>query len=194
MKNQDWIVTSQKFQPCNPERDWNLLQENYRFYRFLTEIEDTLTQTNHLPKIRQLVRKLILNSYWIKTRHLPASPQTGTSVLELYDELGFPLTVQTVTFAPGIKSNIHNHGTWGVIALLQGQEKNTIWQQNPDQKLQKVGEIILNPGDIISFTPDAIHSIESIGDEPTITFNIYGETDPSQRFEFDPFTNTTKHF
>ena len=42
--------------------------------------------------------------------------------------------------------------------------------------------------------PDAIHSVESLGDEPTITFNIYGETNFSQRFEFDTLTNTAKNF
>jgi predicted metal-dependent enzyme (double-stranded beta helix superfamily) len=42
--------------------------------------------------------------------------------------------------------------------------------------------------------PDAIHSVEAIGDEPTISFNLYGETDYDQRFEFDPVTCTAKNF
>ena len=42
--------------------------------------------------------------------------------------------------------------------------------------------------------PEAIHSVEALGEEPIITFNIYGETDFSQRFEFDTLTNTAKNF
>ncbi|MHC5833869.1 MAG: cysteine dioxygenase family protein, partial [Nostoc sp.] len=84
--------------------------------------------------IRMLVRRLIVNSYWVGSQYLEPSPKTGTSVLLLYEELGFPLTVQTVTFAPGTRSTIHNHGTWGIVAVLKGQEKNTFWQRthSPD--------------------------------------------------------------
>lgn len=203
MQGRDWLLTGDgQYQACKSARSWNLLQENYRLYRFLTEIEDVLNgvddESIRLPEIRMLVRRLIVNSYWVLSQYLEPSPTTGTSVLLLYDELGFPLTVQTVTFAPGSISNIHNHGTWGVVAVLKGQEKNTVWRrtQHPEfaDKIEPTGEIILSPGDIISFTPDAIHSVAAVGDEPTVTFNIYGETDPKQRFEFDAVTHTAKKF
>jgi len=40
--------------------------------------------------------------------------------------------------------------------------------------------------------PDAIHQVEAIGDQPTISFNVYGETNYDQRFEFD-FKHKTAH-
>jgi len=203
MQGRDWLVTGDgEYQTCKSVRAWDLLRDNYRLYRFLTEVEDVLNTTDDeckcLPEIRMLVRRLIVNSYWVNSQHLEPCSKTGTSVLLLYHELGFPLTIQTVTFAPGTTSTIHNHGTWGVVAVLKGQEKNTFWQRNPDakspDKITTTGEIILSPGDIISFTPDAIHSVEALGDEPTVTFNIYGETDPKQRFEFDLITQTARKF
>ena len=203
MKNQDWLVTRDgQFTACPSVSQWKLLREIYRFYRFLTEVEDVLNEADDesscLPDIRMLVRRLITNSYWVQTRYLEPCPKTGTSVLMLYDELGFPMTVQTVTFSPGTVSTIHNHGTWGVVAVLRGQEKNTFWKRTNDpefqDRIEPTGEIILWPGDIISFTPDAIHSVVSMGDEPTVTFNLYGETHSKERFEFDPITHTSKHF
>ena len=203
MKGKDWLLTGDgHYQACKAVRAWDLLRENYRVYRFLTEVEDVLNnaddETSRLPEIRMLVRRLIVNSYWVRSQRLEPSPKTGTSVLLLYDELGFPLTVQTVTFAPGTRSNIHNHGTWGIVAVLQGQEKNSFWRRTPSpeyqDKIEQTGEITLFPGDIISFTPDAIHSVEAMGDEPTVTFNIYGETYPSERFEFDPVKCSAKNF
>ncbi|MDZ7991954.1 MAG: cupin [Nostoc sp. EfeVER01] len=203
MKGRDWLLTGDgQHQACKSVRAWDLLRENYRLYRFLTEVEDVLNgsdnETNCLPEIRMLVRRLIVNSYWVRSQHLEPSPKTGTSVLLLYDELGFPLTVQTVTFAPGTRSNIHNHGTWGIVAVLKGQEKNTFWRRtnSPEfqDKIEATGEVTLSPGDIISFTPDAIHCVEAVGDEPTVTFNIYGETDPNERFEFDPIKYSAKNF
>lgn len=203
MKSRDWLVTGDgQCQACKSVREWELLRDNYRLHRFLTEVEDFLNdvadECSCLPEIRMLVRRLITNSYWVQTQYLEPCPKTGISVLMLYDELGFPLTVQTVTFSPGIVSPIHNHGTWGVVAVLKGQEKNTFWQRTNDsefkERIELVGEITLVTGDIISFTPDAIHSVEAMGDEPTITFNIYGETHHSQRFEFNPITHSAKNF
>ena len=106
--------------------------------------------------------------------------------------------MQSVTFLPGFSSAIHNHGTWGVVAILKGQEKNRFWQQvydpNLGTKIVPNGEIIFIPGDIISFTSNAIHQIDAIANEPLVTFNIYGETQASQRFEFDPITQQRKKY
>lgn len=203
MKARDWLVSGDgNYELCKSVRPWNLLQDNYRLYRFLTEVEDALNGLEDeyikLPEIRKLVRKLILNSYWVKSQRFDPSPQNGIAVSVLYEELGFPFTVQTVKFFPGAMSTIHTHGTWGVVAVLKGREKNTFWQRRDaaDGQIQveRTGELILLPGDIISFNPDAIHSIEALGDEPTITFNIYGETKMQQRFEFDTNTHSVKHF
>ena len=207
-KGREWIANHQGFAQVYPDyRVWNLLQESYHFHRFLTEVEDILqfylkdtteSEENYLPVIRKLVRKLIINSYWIQNQYLEPCKKTGVSVLNLYDEIGFPLTVQSVTFSPGFSSSAHNHGTWGVVAILKGQEKNTFWQQVYDPKLGtkiiSTDDIILIPGDIISFTSNAIHQIEAIGDDPLVTFNLYGETQANQRFEFDPITQKRKKY
>ena len=203
MQGQDlFIAENGQYQICKSARTWDLLRDNYRLYRFLTELEDVLNnvedQSNRLPEIRMLVRRLIINSYWVQSQFLQPDLKTGISVLLLYNELGFPLTVQTVTFAPGTNSNIHNHGTWGVVAILKGQEKNTFWRRSSNSdfpnKIEKVGEINLSPGDIVSFTPQTIHQVQAIGEEPTVTFNIYGETNPKQRFEFDITNHSAKKF
>jgi predicted metal-dependent enzyme (double-stranded beta helix superfamily) len=203
MKSRDWLLTEDgQCQDCPSVSEWKLLRENYRLYRFLTEVEDVLNQADDesscLPEMRLLVRRLITNSYWIQNRYQEPCPKTGISVLMLYDELGFPMTVQTVTFSPGTVSTIHNHGTWGLVAVLKGQEKNRFWKRSNDSefnnKIELAGEIILSAGDIISFTPDAIHSVEALGDEPTVIFNIYGETHHKRRFEFDPISHTAKNF
>jgi predicted metal-dependent enzyme (double-stranded beta helix superfamily) len=202
MKNRDWFVGGDgQYTACKSPREWDLIRDNYRLYRFLTEVEDVLDgvsdESSRLPEMRMLVRRLITNSYWVQSQ-FPEVSEGGTSVLLLYDELGFPLTVQTVTFAPGVKSNIHNHGTWGVVAILQGQEKNTLWKRtqnsNGNVHVEQTGELILFPGDIISFDSSAIHCVEAMGDTPTVTFNIYGETDPKQRFEFDPVNKRARKF
>ncbi|VEP15269.1 putative metal-dependent enzyme of the double-stranded beta helix superfamily [Hyella patelloides LEGE 07179] len=207
MKTADWLVKEDGICClCKSVREWDLLAEEYRLYRFLTEVEDITRlaaveerdEETSLSGLRMLVRKLLLNCYTIKTRLPEPNQKTGVSVVMLYDELGFPMSIQTEMNLPGITSSIHNHGTWGIVTVLQGKQKNTFWQRNPTpefpDKIDRVGERVIEPGDIISFTTEAIHSTEAVGDEPTITFNLYGETHGSKRFQFDFDKQTAKHF
>lgn len=207
MTNQDWLVKEDgNCLACESPREWDLLRSEYRLYRFLTEVEDVLSKAvnqgeselDFLPNLRRLVRQLITNSYWLQTQIPEPNTKTGTTILMLYDELGFPLTVQTETVLPGCGSPIHNHGTWGIVAVLKGQQKETFWKRSPSteflDKIEQVGEKVLQAGEIISFTSDAIHQIEAVGDEPSLTFNLYGETNAAKRFMFDEVKHTAKHF
>ncbi|MDX2232593.1 MAG: cupin [Leptolyngbyaceae cyanobacterium bins.349] len=203
MTGQDWLVTNDG--QCKPfvgvhQPDYGT--DPYRLYRFLTDLENVL---NHivddqlrLQAICPLVRQLLTSSAWLQIMPLEPDPELGWDVTMLYDEPFFPLTVQLVAWAPGVTSPIHNHATWGVVALLSGQEKNTFWQRSPTaefpDQIASTGEHIITPGDIICFLPDAIHQIEAIADQPTISFNLYGETHYDQRFEFDVNQHTTKNF
>lgn len=205
ISGKDWTVTDAGICHERPmPREWDLLETPYHFHRFLTEVEDVLKQATTedqcdcLPDLRQLVRKLVLNSYWLQTQRPDSSPNAETAILNLYDEIGYPLTVQVETLVPGAKSSIHNHGTWGVVAVLQGEEKNSFWQRLPEpelpDKIEQLSEKTLAYGDVISFTPGAIHSIQAISQEPLVTFNLYGETYSKLRFEFDPITHRAKNY
>ncbi|MEO1633810.1 MAG: cupin, partial [Cyanobacteria bacterium J06631_9] len=76
------------------------------------------------------------------------------------------------------------------------QEKNIFWQQAKDDPtaIHEVGEQILYPGDIIGFTSNAVHRVAPMGDEPTISFNLYGVTDRKQRYKYDDNTLEASHF
>ncbi|ERN40231.1 putative metal-dependent enzyme of the double-stranded beta helix superfamily [Rubidibacter lacunae KORDI 51-2] len=174
--------------------------EPYRLYRFLSDLEDILAQEpddrQRLQAILPRVRTLLNSSYWLQMEFDPPSPRTGWAVRFLYRDHEFPLTLQMVTWAPGQVSPIHNHASWGAIALIAGQERNRIWKRSPTadarDRIEPVGEVVLNPGDVIGLTPEAIHSVEVLGNEPTISFNLYGVTNFQKRFEFDRERGTAK--
>jgi predicted metal-dependent enzyme (double-stranded beta helix superfamily) len=176
----------------------------YRLYRFLSDVDDVLeTIPDDLGRVRAiapLVHHLLTESDWLTLEHLPPDPKKGWSVLMLYKEPDYPLTIQTVVWEPGRRSPIHNHATWGIVAIIDGDEKNILWQRTDGKKqagkaqISRVEEKVLEPGDIICFTSDAIHCVEAVSQEPTITFNVYGVTDFPKRLRFDPGTATAKNF
>jgi predicted metal-dependent enzyme (double-stranded beta helix superfamily) len=210
MTGKDWFVSNDgQCLPCDVVPQTEELSRPYRLYRFLTDLEDILDRIREdrwrLEVIRPLVRKLLTSSDWLQIPALEPNPETGWEVLTLYDEPFFPLTVQLVAWKPGMTSAIHNHGCWGLVALLSGEEKNTFWQRSCDKgdrsapqrsrdRISPNSDRLLTPGDILCLMPDAIHHVEAMGDEPTISFNLYGETNYNQRFEFDSVQGTAKNF
>ncbi|MGJ3249091.1 MAG: cupin [Elainellaceae cyanobacterium] len=206
MGSKDWVVTNDgRCEPRPSLRDWDLIRENYYFHQFLSEIIDILSQAHPeteewdlLPQIRMRVRQLVMNSYWVRTRYTAPNPQTGVDVLTLYDEIGYPLTVQNEVRASGTASTIHNHGTWGIVAVISGKEEHTFWRRAPvdgcPDRIERVGSKVLTSGDILSFMPDAIHQVRAIAPEPTLNFCLYGDTQPQSRFRFDPLSHTAKQF
>lgn len=182
------------------QTDWS--HKPYRLHRFLTDIENILDQESddrvRLQKICPLVRRLLHSSEWILTNFSLPDPEQGWSVQLHYDEPDLPITVQTVVWSPGSKSPIHNHATWGIVAMLDGQEQNTFWNRAPTpefpDRIAQTGSQILTPGDIICLMPAAIHQVEALGDEPTISFNVYGVTDDDRRFEFNLEQHTAAIF
>lgn len=206
MNSKDWFVDAKgQCQPRPAVRTWDLLRECYYLHQFLTEVLDILAHAPHeldewdyLPQIRRKVRQLVTNSYWVKTQYQCPDDQTGTHITTLYDEIGYPLTIQNVATYPGTQSSIHNHGTWGVVFQIQGEEHHTFWNRvsAPDEPLQiePVGEYRLKPGEMLSFHPHAIHQAETVGQEMALAFQLYGDTQPKGRFKFEPQTQTAKYF
>jgi predicted metal-dependent enzyme (double-stranded beta helix superfamily) len=198
----EWLVDHRGealvLQPCSLEVADD---RPYRLYRFLTEVEDIVTTLvdpiEQLQAIVPRVRRLLTGS-WLEIMPIVPDPDLGWEVVTLYDEPLFPLTVQMVAWAPGTQSPVHNHGCWGVIALMSGQEQNQFWRRSPTDespdRLEIAGETIIDPGQIITFLPEAIHQITALGTTPTISFNLYGETDYDQRFEFDLNSNQAALF
>ncbi len=206
MNSQDWFVDEKgQCQPRPTARTWDLLQECYYLHQFLTEILDVVAKAPHeleewdyLPQIRRKVRQLITNSYWVKTQYDPPDTQSKVKVTTLYDEIGYPLTVQNVMTMAGMMTSIHNHGTWGVVFQIQGEERHTFWRRVscPEEplRIEPVGDHLLKPGELLSLHPDAIHQAETMGPEHSLTFQLYGDTQPKRRFKFEPETQTAKPF
>lgn len=200
--SQDWLLTAAG--DCLPLwlEELDLPPQPYRLYRFLTQVEDILEQIPddeaRICAIAPLTRKLLSSAYWLQLAFTPPPANPGWSVQFLYQDHQWPLTVQTVAWLPGHVSPIHNHGTWGIVAVISGQERHCFWRRNPTpehpDRLERVSDRVLSPGEIIGFLPDAIHSVEPLGEEAAVTFNLYGETNYAQRFEFDVQTHQAKPF
>ena len=83
------------------------------------------------------------------------------------------LTLLKVCFPNGRRTPPHDHGTWAMILLLSGQEKNTLYRREPTG-LRKAGEMTLERGAVLPMLAETVHVAESLGDAPAIGLHVYG--------------------
>ena len=115
----------------------------------------------------------------------PPAPGQGVGASTRYrlnpdDAPGVP-ALYLNSINPGKTTLPHNHTTWAAIVALSGQELNRVYRRSDDGSqegratLEQVREVVVQPGQSVSFLADDIHSIHVTGDTPTLHFHLYGQ-------------------
>jgi len=129
------------------------------------------------------------------------SPADGASVFPLHEEPDHSLAVFVVTWMPGDETPPHDHGTWAVIAGLEGRETNHWWTRVDDGRtagyaeVERSGSQRIDSDSCIAMPGDAIHSLHNDSDGVSITLHLYGRNvNHTDRFRFDPVGHTMTRY
>ena len=123
----------------------------------------------------------------LKPEHLRSDPAHYARNL-LHAAPDGSLSLFALVWLPGQWTPIHDHGTWGVVGVIEGalEERNYIRcdkdqdrEQGCDQgiDLQRGGVILMTPGTVTSFVPnpDHIHMTGVSEDRPrAVSLHLYG--------------------
>lgn len=134
-----------------------------------------------LRKIETELIALSQEKYLFSAEHFP-NPEPG-SPARLYllseDDGGrFPLYLTCAL--PGGAVRPHNHGTWAVVAGLDGCEENSFFKcvsggTDPGPaKISLIEKVRVHDGESIALLPDDIHSVATPGEIPRRHFHMYG--------------------
>ena len=191
-------------------------QENYRFKNLVDDINTLLDLTDDdLERIRiatVLTRRFLDNTPQLADLCPPPDPEIRVSTECLYRESNSKFRINIFSWLPQ-HSNVHCHGSWSIVAFLgdatTGRELNYFWRREDDGSIPEkavvkpISKKMLEAGDIIGFTSDAIHNIKSLpsqkikenqSNKPTLMFNIFGEDNPDSQLLFNPFDHTYKYY
>jgi predicted metal-dependent enzyme (double-stranded beta helix superfamily) len=153
-----------------------------------------------LRGIRPLARRAALSkAAWLDDRMYRADSAQGFGVHLLYEEPDHALAVLALSWLPHRGAPPHDHGTWAVIAGVDGPEKNEFFERADDRsrpghaELKKIGEKVCEVGDVLAMPRGMIHSVWNDTDAVTLSLHIYGKhinyTGRSQ-FDLDKKTET----
>ncbi len=124
-------------------------------------------------------------------------PVQGFGFQVLHEEPDHTLAVAVLSWLPGRGTPPHDHGTWGLVVGVEGDEVNEFWKRVDDgtkpghAELQKLSEKVFAPGQTLLLTPNIIHSVRNDSDEISVSLHIYGKhVNFTNRSRFDPEQKT----
>lgn len=135
-----------------------------------------------LPQVAPLVKRLATSPGWVTPQCYEIDETQGIGITVFHEESDHTLLVETVAWAPGRGVLPHDHQTWGVVAGIDGDERNVLWKRTDDgtrhghAKLEMHRETSVGAGDVIAFLGDDIHSVNNDGDGITLSLHVYGKS------------------
>ena len=154
-----------------------------------------------LTRVRPLVARLALSRTWLLPRHYEALEDQGNGVHLLHEEPDHTLAVVAVCWLPGRETLPHNHGTWALVAGVDGPERNVFWRRLDDgtrpgyAKLERIGQKVIRVGDVLAMPTGTIHSVANDTDSITLSLHVYGRHlnySPRSQFDVDKQTESPR--
>ena len=125
-----------------------------------------------LEAARDRVKSLLLMKHnWLR------SSMCKPGIHQLHEEPDHSLAIYVVTWEPGEETTPHNHGTWTIIAGLDGWETQHRWKLEPRQipnVVVRESSQRIDTATIIAMDSDAIHSVHNDSGALSVTLNVYG--------------------
>jgi predicted metal-dependent enzyme (double-stranded beta helix superfamily) len=153
-----------------------------------------------LSAVRPLMRRAALASAsWLDDRLYAADREQGFGVHLLHEKPDHTLAIFVVSWLPHRGAPPHDHGTWAVIAGVDGPEKNEFFERIDDRsregyaELRKVGEKVCAVGDVIAMPKGTIHSVVNETETTSLSLHVYGKHvnyTGRSRFDIERHTET----
>lgn len=146
-------------------------------------------------------RAALAKQTWLHERMYQADAAQGFGVYLLHEESDHTLAVLAISWLPHRGTPPHNHGTWGLVAGVDGAETNEFFERLDDAsraghaRLKRIGVKVFEPGEVIAMPTSTIHSVWNATDKVTLSLHIYGKhINFTGRLQFDLERQTESPF
>lgn len=83
------------------------------------------------------------------------------------------LTVFHVSLPPGFRNPAHDHGTWAVVGVYEGTERNLFYRRDGSTIVED-RRVDLTAPQVIALRPGVIHAIANPLETPSCAIHVYG--------------------
>ena len=174
-----------------------MLSDGYTLAEYIADLRTVTSEhrddNSIISAVRPLAKRLALSRTWIRPQHYECDEEQGFGIYLLHEEADHTLAVLAVNWLPGRGTLPHDHGTWAVVAGVEGPERNVFWERIDDRsregyaELKQIGDKVFKAGDVVAMPPGTIHSMVNESDAVTLSLHTYGmHVNYTGRSKFDP--------
>ncbi len=146
--------------------------------------------------IKPLSQRLAASSALQDEAFRACDEEQGFGAHLLHEEDNHDLGIFVFSWLPGRGTPPHNHKTWAVVSVVEGEEYETHWRRNDDgqqegyAELEQAGDAIMKVGDTSICMPEDIHGVWNQGEKLSVSLHTYGRhINFSGRSSFDLANN-----
>ena len=132
-------------------------------------------------RVAPLAKELALaKRNWLRPEHHEVNEEQGFGVHLLRQEPDHSLAIFAVAWGPGRGAPPHDHGTWAVVAGVDGVERNIKYNRLDDRSRDDYAELeerctfVADVGDVVCLRPRGIHAVWNDNEHVTISLHTYG--------------------
>lgn len=152
----------------------------------IARVQSVLSASNELETITARVASstslLVRREVTIDDK-LKVAPESGNGRVQLHHDEEFGFVVMAMIWPAGVGTPIHDHGTWGVAGVCQGEVTVTDYQRTDcgedasKATINEVSSVTARVGEVKEvFPPNSeIHKVENVSDSLAISIHTYGE-------------------
>ncbi len=179
--------------------------EEYGLDRFVEDMRavaaGTTDEAELVSRLKPLAIRFARARSWLKPEHRECDNAQAAAVYLLHEEPDHGLAVFSSAYAAGRGFPPHDHGTWAIVAGVEGTETDTRWRRTDDgardgyAELEKGAETVVEAGSAVAMVTGEIHSVENRTGRTSISIHVYGRhVGFVDRSQFDPETNVREPF
>lgn len=147
-----------------------------------------------LAGLGRSLRRAALDQAWVTSAHREIDAEQGFGSHLVFEDDNHDLALFIVSWAPGRGAPPHDHGTWGVVCGMMGEETNTAWRRTAGG-IERAGDYVIGPGDLVTVGPEDIHSVTNLTDRPAVSLHLYGRhLNHVARNRYDPVAGSVHPF
>lgn len=154
-----------------------------------------------ISRVGPLARRLALAKDWLDPKHYRADSEQGFGVHLLHEEPDHTLAVFVVSWLPGRGAPPHDHGTWAIVAGVEGVERNVRYRRLDDRsrhgyaELEVKHDLNADEGELVCMKTGGIHAVRNETDQVTLSLHTYGKhVNYTSRSQFNLETKEKKDF
>ncbi|MGG0381701.1 cysteine dioxygenase family protein [Priestia filamentosa] len=148
-----------------------------------------------ISKIKTRMQKLLKLGNVLPNQYM--QPQSKSVLYPLYIPEDESFVIAVTIFNPGQPSPMHDHGTWGVIGVVQGVEHETKYARpsNENEPLTVLRDRYIREGEVgtCCSSEQDLHRVECASSVPCVGIHVYGRNiGKVERHMYDPQTGAKK--